>query len=205
MDRRSLEKVAMQYLGWLKFGLVCALGALMLAGSGCEVRRHRNPHHSGSSQSNRRVVSLEEDEIKIHQVIAFDNNSADILPSSHDVIDAVADLLNERQDINYIEIAGHASRSGDAYYNRALTQNRANAVMNALFERGVQANRMRAVGYGFYCEIAAGNDEANRRVEFKILRRDGKRTAYTHKGGGCDAAASKGIKPQPIPDTAPRQ
>ena len=104
-------------------------------------------------------------------------------------------------DIDFIEVAGHASKSGDEYYNRTLTQRRATAVMDALVGQGVEKNRMRAVGYGFYCELQPGNDDANRRVEFKILRRAGNDTSV--KGGGCEAADAKGLSGKAIPASAP--
>jgi hypothetical protein len=63
---------------------------------------------------------------------------------------------------------------------------------------------MRPVGYGRYCPVDEGDSEEarekNRRVEFKILKMDGKETGVAT---GCEAAAAKGIKPQPVPATAP--
>jgi len=150
------------------------------------------------------VAEVQGDDIRIHEVIAFKHDSADIQPKSRNVIAAVAELMNAHEEINFVEVAGHASKSGDAYYNRALTQRRANAVMAALVEEGVDPYRLRAVGYGFYCELDSNNPDVNRRVEFKVMRRGGKRTKYTYTGGGCEGATDKGIKPQPIPDTAPR-
>ena len=142
------------------------------------------------------------DEIKITQQINFANNSDEIEPGSRPVIEAVANVMKEHPDINFLEVAGHASKTGSAAINTPLTNRRATAVMNALIALGVDANRMRAVGYGFYCPLDGGNEDANRRVEFKVLRRGGKDTAY--KWGGCDPAKAKGIQQKPIPASAPK-
>ena len=142
------------------------------------------------------------EEIKITQQINFANASAEIESSSMNVIEAVANIMKEKPDINFMEVAGHASNSGSAFYNQQLTQRRADAVMQALIAKGIEPNRMRAVGYGFYCELSAGNDDANRRVEFKVLRRKGNPTSY--QGGGCPAADAKGLRAKPIPASAPQ-
>lgn len=148
------------------------------------------------------LVEVKGLEIKINDKINFDKGSADINPSSNTLIENIANVMKKHNDIDFIEIAGHASNEGDEFYNRNLTQRRAKAVQKALADLGVENNRMRAVGYGYYCELQPDNHEANRRVEFKILRRAGKDTSV--KSGGCEAAEKKGITPQAIPASAPK-
>jgi len=145
-------------------------------------------------------------EIKINDKINFAKGSAEIDSSSNTLIENIANVMKKHPDIDFIEIAGHASNEGNEMYNRGLTQRRAKAVLDALANLGVARNRMRAAGYGFYCPLDPGDSEAafekNRRVEFKILRRAGKDTGVA--GGGCEAADAKGLKPAPIPATAPK-
>ena len=77
--------------------------------------------------------------------------------------------------------------------------------MEHLVKDGVDAKRLRAAGFGSYCALDPAHSEAayakNRRVEFRILRRNGK--DLDTKWGGCDKALAKGQKPEPIPGTAP--
>ena len=147
------------------------------------------------------VVEVRGDEIKINDSVNFANNSAEIESSSYQLVEQIGNVMKDHMDIDFVEIAGHASRIGDAVYNQTLTQRRATAVMNGLIEQGIEHTRMRARGYGFYCELKPGDDDANRRVEIKILRRAGKDTSV--KGGGCEEADSKGLVADPVPKTAP--
>ncbi|MCL2825360.1 MAG: OmpA family protein [Polyangiaceae bacterium] len=148
------------------------------------------------------VVEVKGDEIKINDTINFGNNSSVIETSSFSLIDKIANVIKQHPDIDFIEIAGHASASGGPGINNPLTTARANAVMAALVERGIEAKRMRARGYGAYCEKSPGNDDANRRVEFLVLRRAGENTSV--QWGGCDNATQKaGMRATPIPASAP--
>jgi len=196
-----------------RFGMksVMLLGAIAALASGCAARGEvgakaggDNTSIASSTPQNKGAIAEDRgDEIKINQVIVFGNDSAVIEEESFPVIDAVAAIMKEHPEINFIEIAGHASRTGDANHNLVLTRKRAASVVQALVDQGIEANRLRGVGYGFYCELAGGSEDANRRVEFKVLRRGGKPTSY--KWGGCSNAETKGIKPAPIPATAPTQ
>jgi outer membrane protein OmpA-like peptidoglycan-associated protein len=143
------------------------------------------------------LVQLVGTEVRINQKIQFKHNSAAIEADSAPILDAVAAILKEHGDIQLVEVSGHASKEGDANHNKALTQKRVDSVVKALTERGVPKNRFIAQGYGFYCLVDEGTEEANheknRRVEFKILQRDGKNTDVTR---GCEIAEKAGIKPK---------
>ena len=72
--------------------------------------------------------------------------------------------------------------------------------MTALTQKGVEKSRLRAKGYGEYCPIDEAHNEVgwekNRRVEFKIIKtKDGPTGAVL----GCENAAKKGVKPDPVP------
>jgi len=66
-------------------------------------------------------------------------------------------------------IEGHTDSSGSAEINQQLSQQRAEAVMQALEARGVDAARLSAEGYGAERPLASNDTEegrsANRRVE----------------------------------------
>jgi outer membrane protein OmpA-like peptidoglycan-associated protein len=150
------------------------------------------------------LVQLEEKEVKINQKIQFAKDSAAIEAESQPVIDAVADVLIKNPEVGLVVVEGHASKEGNEAYNKALTKKRVDSVVAALVAKGVAKDHLLGQGYGFYCPIDAGETpealEANRRVEFKIAHRKGKKLDITL---GCEEALKKGIKPPVIPEPKP--
>ncbi len=149
---------------------------------------------------------LTADKVVIDQAIQFKTDSAEIESESEPVIKDVVGVMKANPDIDFVEIAGHADKRGGDAKNKDLTQKRADAVLAELVKGGIEANRLRAVGYGSYCPEDPQENEAaytkNRRVEFVVLRRAGSPLAA--KWGGCAEAAKKGMKIAAIPDTAPK-
>ena len=100
--------------------------------------------------------------------IGFDFDSDRIRPSSQMVIEALFEGLSAQSDGN-IQIIGHSSSEGAADYNRDLSQRRAQSVVAALVELGLDAGTLSAAGRGEDEPIASNDDEAgrslNRRVE----------------------------------------
>jgi len=146
------------------------------------------------------LVQLIGQEVRINQKIQFKKGSAAIEDESKPILDAVADVLKKNNDIQLVEVGGHASKEGDANFNKTLTQKRVDSVSKELVTRGVDKARLLSQGYGFYCPLDAGDTpealEKNRRVEFKILWRGGKATDMAR---GCEGATKAGIKPKAIP------
>ncbi len=71
-----------------------------------------------------------------------------------------------------IEIAGHTDSEGHPERQQPLSERRAQAVANFLIDQGVEAARIRAVGYGDTRPIAPNdtqeNRAKNRRIEFSV-------------------------------------
>jgi outer membrane protein OmpA-like peptidoglycan-associated protein len=143
-------------------------------------------------------VIIEDNNIVILEKIQFETGSAKIKPESFPIIDAVADAMKTHPEFDLIEVQGHADERGGEGYNLNLTKLRSKSVSDALSQRGVDKKRTRSQGYGSYCPLDDGHDDAawekNRRVEFKIVRMSGKSTGVVL---GCKKAEEKGIKPQP--------
>lgn len=147
-------------------------------------------------------VLVKADRIDITEQIHFAKGSAKILDGSRSLIAAIAQAIVDTPDIELVEVAGHADRQGDVKTNLALTHERAKSVVQALVAQKVDAKWLRAMGYGEYCPLDPGGTKAalakNRRVEFRILRRDGK--DLTPSWGGCEEAEKRGIaRPAPPP------
>lgn len=150
-------------------------------------------------------VVVKGDRIDISEQIHFAQGSAKILDSSKSLIGAIAQAILDNPDIELVEVAGHADKQGGAKANLTLTNQRAKSVVNALKARGVDAKWLRSMGYGEYCPLDSGTTKEafakNRRVEFRIIRRDGR--DLTPSWGGCDEAEKQGIqRPAPPPRVA---
>ncbi len=140
--------------------------------------------------------------VEIGEKIQFKKGSAAIEENSAPILDAVAKVLIDNPNINLLEVGGHASKEGTAALNKTLTQNRVNSVVAELVKRKVDKARLYAQGYGHYCPVDPGDSEEslekNRRVEFKVIVRDGQPTEEADKRG-CEEAVKGGIKPKALP------
>ncbi len=135
-------------------------------------------------------VIVTETGIQILQQILFETDSAEILPQSFPIVDAVAATLVGNPQILFLEIQGHADERSSDDYNIRLTTDRAAAVLEAIVSRGIARDRLRSAGYGERCPVdPRHNAEAwdqNRRVEFRILRTTDGQT-MTHDQIACAA------------------
>lgn len=103
--------------------------------------------------------------------VNFASNSSELTPGSSVELDRAVAAMKKFPELQ-IEIQAHTDSMGDAGYNQALSEKRANAVRDYMVDHGVAANRMEANGYGESQPIAdngtkAGR-QANRRVELKV-------------------------------------
>ncbi|ALS99015.1 OmpA family protein [Lacimicrobium alkaliphilum] len=89
-----------------------------------------------------------EEQVEASMDILFANNSYEISNPDSQQLTEFAEFLR-RFPNTQAEIEGHTSLVGDAAYNQTLSEQRANAVRDLLIERyGIDANRLKAVGYG---------------------------------------------------------
>ncbi len=106
--------------------------------------------------------------------VQFATNSANLLPSSHAVLDQVADLMARYPEYRLF-ISGHTDSVGDDKFNLDLSRRRAKACRDYLVVKGVPAERIEYEGYGETRPIAPNDTEAgrakNRRVEFELRLR----------------------------------
>jgi OOP family OmpA-OmpF porin len=100
--------------------------------------------------------------------IQFDVNKAEIKPESMPTVEEIAVLLRDNPGLK-VSIEGHTDNTGDAQKNKVLSEQRARSVMSALVKLGIEAARMKAVGWGQEAPVADNRTEEgrakNRRVE----------------------------------------
>ncbi len=121
-------------------------------------------------------VEVRDNKIEIKEKIQFEVNKATILPESFSLMDEIADTVKKNPQIKKLSIEGHASAEGDAKKNLKLSDDRAKSVMKYLVDKGVDAGRLVAKGFGSSKPIADNSTEEgrekNRRVEFVIVEQD---------------------------------
>ena len=103
--------------------------------------------------------------------IHFEPARATIDPDSAGLLDRLTETALRCPATN-IEIAGHTDTDGVDAANQALSEKRAQAVVDYLIKAGLPADRFTAVGYGSSQPVASnGSDEGkaqNRRIEFVV-------------------------------------
>jgi len=100
--------------------------------------------------------------------VLFDFSKWAIKPHAYPELNAVVKLLEENPDLK-VEIQGHTDNVGSAAFNQKLSEKRANAVMEYLVNKGIQAERLSAKGYGFSMP-AVSNDTPEGRAKNRRVR-----------------------------------
>lgn len=102
----------------------------------------------------------------------FETGRYDLADKSRTELDRLAAFLQANPALK-VEIAGHTDDKGDAAANLLLSQKRAQAVVTYLTKAGVEAARIRAVGYGKAHPLVPNtsdeNRRQNRRIEWRVM------------------------------------
>ncbi len=120
----------------------------------------------------KKIETLKES-LSIQREINFETAKDIILEGSYAELDSAANIIKEYGEyISAIMIEGHTDSRGDDAYNMDLSQRRANSVRNYLINKGIPADKLKAIGYGeTKPKVEEVNPETrlmNRRVEFKV-------------------------------------
>ena len=120
-------------------------------------------------------VTVVANEVKLKKQVHFAHDAATIEPDSASLLEEIADVLKNRQEIAKVEIQGHTDNTGSPVYNTRLSQQRADAVRDALVKLGVDGSRMDAKGYGqdkpLVPNVSPANRARNRRVQLMITQK----------------------------------
>jgi outer membrane protein OmpA-like peptidoglycan-associated protein len=174
------------WLGYAVTGLHDPLAAdpkLLLAESKVPARRvteRWEPYQSLDSKfDGMRGLEAEKMLLERH-VLHFDMNSARLPMSQFDVLDAVEEDVNTLRAIAgangvqvRIGIYGHTDRTGKEDHNMQLSQERANAISNALVQHGIPASILSVSGVADsnpgHAALETYPQELDRRVTFRVV------------------------------------
>jgi outer membrane protein OmpA-like peptidoglycan-associated protein len=140
-----------------------------------EARQAAEAQAAAAIESLQRVAAVQEEErglvITLSGAVLFASGQSDLLPIAQQKLDQVAETLNDSPNRG-ITIEGHTDSRGSRRRNEALSLARANSVRDYLVSKGVDANRIRAVGLGSERPVAnnrtAEGRANNRRVEIVV-------------------------------------
>lgn len=105
----------------------------------------------------------------------FDFDKATFKTESYTELNKLEAMMRQNESM-IIEIGGHTDAVGSKPYNNLLARKRAEAVKDYLTKKGIDARRIKAVGYGETKPLVSNDDEEegreiNRRVEFTIIQK----------------------------------
>jgi len=129
---------------------------------------------AGVNATNERISALDDYTPMENTAVNFRTGSAVLLPDAKAKLDEIATkALNAKAYV--VEVTGHADATGNANFNRQLSQRRADAVIRYLVEQHKIPLRRNITPYGFGATEPIADNKTregrlqNRRVEVKIL------------------------------------
>ncbi len=103
--------------------------------------------------------------------VVFHAGTADLAVASFELLNEVAAVMISCP-VQRLEVAGHMDGLADEAENEKISQDRADAVVAYLLEKGVNSDKVTATGYGSLYPIAESETPAgralNRRIEFRV-------------------------------------
>jgi len=122
---------------------------------------------------------IEVDKPVVVNNVYYDFNVAELRPESSTELDKLVTMFEANPDI-IVEISSHTDSKGSNKLNQRLSNARAKSVVDYLVSKGVDKNKLKAIGYAATQPIAPNkNDDGsdnpegrqqNRRTEFKVLK-----------------------------------
>lgn len=116
--------------------------------------------------------------VLIEGKVVFETDKAIIRPGSEKVLQTLLQFVTEHGEATRLRIEGHTDSTASDEYNQELSARRALAVADWLVDKGVDPERLLAVGFGESKPMApnestVGRSE-NRRTEFHVAEVNGR-------------------------------
>lgn len=99
--------------------------------------------------------------------VMFEQSSPQLKPESYHQLDELAALLKTNPNIK-IDIIGHTDNVGEYKLNQYLSEFRAKAIANYLYNKGIEPARIQAIGKGQTEPIAPNDTEENRKKNRRV-------------------------------------
>jgi outer membrane protein OmpA-like peptidoglycan-associated protein len=115
------------------------------------------------------LKTAKEGDIVTFSNILFYPDKDTIKEQSNSIIDDIAKVLLDRKEIK-IELIGYTNDVGNTKLEIELSKKRAEMVKKYLVSKGISADRIITSGFGSKLTKGMTIDEANRKVEIKILK-----------------------------------
>ena len=154
-------------------GIVALKGCPDRDGDGIADIDDKCPNEKGTAANNGCPEIAKADIVKITYIgskLFFENNSDKLKVASLSQLDALTEILNRYPGAS-LTIEGHTDSVGADDFNMILSQKRSDSVRQYLLEKGIEASRLKAVGFGESKPVATNNTSIgkakNRRVELK--------------------------------------
>jgi outer membrane protein OmpA-like peptidoglycan-associated protein len=129
------------------------------------------------------LIVMQDDRIVLEERVLFDFERAKITRAGEPVLSAIVRLWKQHPEWRKVRIEGHADVRGDATFNQTLSERRAIVVRQGLVRHGMPEDIITAEGFGATRPITDGTSDAdhqaNRRVEFVVIARDGSAAPLT--------------------------
>ncbi len=123
-------------------------------------------------EKNIKLSQVEKGATVVLNNVNFDTGKSILRNEAIPEINRLIGVMKQNSNI-VVEISGHTDNTGTEEYNKQLSQDRANSVVNYMVENGISKDRLKAAGYGA-TQPRATNDtdegkQLNRRVEAKVI------------------------------------
>ncbi len=146
-------------------------------GDGVVDRIDNCPEEKGDAKNQgckaKQLVIITKDQLKILDQVKFATGTAKLSPASNKLLDNIARVLLNHNEIAKLKVDGHTDNAGKPDKNLKLSQDRAESVVKYLVKKGIAPERLEATGYGDTKPLednkTAKGKAANRRVEFNIV------------------------------------
>jgi len=106
--------------------------------------------------------------------LLFDTGKATLQPSSEEQLNNIAEILKAYPNV-HVKIGGYTDNTGDPSANQSLSEARAKSVMDSLVNRGIDASRLAAEGYGDQYPVGDNSTEEgrakNRRIALRVTQK----------------------------------
>ena len=126
--------------------------------------------------------------VMLPAAVEFEPGTTTLRAGSEAPLEQLRLFLVENPRVTKLRIEGHTDNTGDAANNEKLSGERALALKKWLVDRGIQKERLIAVGFGQTKPVADNSTEEgrkqNQRVEFRLAELGGRRYLDQDPSGG---------------------